>query len=106
MVDAGLCRLRAWSFQARNCALRRGAVRRAFQKSRQLRRFHCSIKTDRFFGTHRTKIKVRKIAGALRLSVGRWLKRVGDPVSIGEPVVEIDTYYMTHEILGIVFLRI
>jgi pyruvate/2-oxoglutarate dehydrogenase complex dihydrolipoamide acyltransferase (E2) component len=45
-----------------------------------------------------TDIKVPKIAGALRLSVGRWFKRVGDPVSIGEPVVEIDTYNMTHEI--------
>jgi pyruvate/2-oxoglutarate dehydrogenase complex dihydrolipoamide acyltransferase (E2) component len=38
------------------------------------------------------------IAGALRLSVGRWFKSVGDPVSIGEPVVEINTYNMTHEI--------
>jgi pyruvate/2-oxoglutarate dehydrogenase complex dihydrolipoamide acyltransferase (E2) component len=44
------------------------------------------------------EIKVPKIAGALRLSVGRWFKSVGDPVSIGEPVVEIDTYDMTHEI--------
>ena len=45
-----------------------------------------------------TEIKVPKIAGALRLSVGRWFKRVGDPVSLEEPVVEIDTYDMTHEI--------
>jgi pyruvate/2-oxoglutarate dehydrogenase complex dihydrolipoamide acyltransferase (E2) component len=45
-----------------------------------------------------TEIKVPKIAGALSLSVGRWFKRVGDPVSIGEPVVEIETYNMTHEI--------
>jgi 2-oxoglutarate dehydrogenase E2 component (dihydrolipoamide succinyltransferase) len=45
-----------------------------------------------------TEIKVPKIAGASRLSVGRWFKSVGDPVSIGEPVVEIDTYDMTHEI--------
>ena len=44
------------------------------------------------------EIKVPKIAGALRLSVGRWFKSVGDPVSIGETVVEIDTYDMTHEI--------
>jgi 2-oxoglutarate dehydrogenase E2 component (dihydrolipoamide succinyltransferase) len=43
-----------------------------------------------------TEIKVPKIAGVLRLSVGRWFKSVGDPVSIGEPLVEIDTY--THEI--------
>jgi 2-oxoglutarate dehydrogenase E2 component (dihydrolipoamide succinyltransferase) len=41
---------------------------------------------------------VPKIAGALRLSVGRWFKSVGDPVSIGEPLVEIDSYNMTHEI--------
>ena len=39
-----------------------------------------------------TEIKVPKIAGVLRLSVGRWFKIVGDPVSIGEPLVEIDTY--------------
>ena len=44
------------------------------------------------------EIKVPKIAGASNLSVGRWFKRVGDPVSIGEPVVEIDTYDLTHEI--------
>jgi 2-oxoglutarate dehydrogenase E2 component (dihydrolipoamide succinyltransferase) len=45
-----------------------------------------------------TEIKVPKIAGVSRLSVGRWFKRVGDPVGIGEPVVEIDTYNLTHEI--------
>jgi pyruvate/2-oxoglutarate dehydrogenase complex dihydrolipoamide acyltransferase (E2) component len=45
-----------------------------------------------------TEIRVPKIAGVANLSVGRWFKRVGDPVSIGEPVVEIDTYSMTHEI--------
>jgi pyruvate/2-oxoglutarate dehydrogenase complex dihydrolipoamide acyltransferase (E2) component len=45
-----------------------------------------------------TEIKVPKIAGASRLSVGRWFKSVGDPVSIGEPLVEIDTYIVTHEI--------
>jgi 2-oxoglutarate dehydrogenase E2 component (dihydrolipoamide succinyltransferase) len=45
------------------------------------------------------EIKVPMIAdGGGRLSVGRWFKRVGDPVSIGEPVVEIDTYSLTHEI--------
>ena len=44
------------------------------------------------------EIKVPKIAGALRLSVGRWFRSAGDPVSIGEPVVEIDTYEMPHEI--------
>ena len=45
-----------------------------------------------------TEIKVPKIAGASRLSVGRWFKSVGDPVSLGEPVVEIETYNLTHEI--------
>ena len=30
--------------------------------------------------------------------VGRWFKSVGDPVTVGEPVVEIDTYNMTDEI--------
>ena len=45
-----------------------------------------------------TEIKVPMIAGVSRLSVGRWFKRVGDAVSIGEPVVEIDTYNITHEI--------
>jgi 2-oxoglutarate dehydrogenase E2 component (dihydrolipoamide succinyltransferase) len=45
------------------------------------------------------EIKVPKIAGvSLEVSVGRWFKGVGDPVSIGEPLVEIDTYNMTHEI--------
>jgi pyruvate/2-oxoglutarate dehydrogenase complex dihydrolipoamide acyltransferase (E2) component len=46
----------------------------------------------------RTEIKVPKIADALRLSVGRWFKSIGDPVSIGEPLVEINTYDMTHDI--------
>ena len=45
-----------------------------------------------------TEIRVPKIAGVLILYVGRWFKSVGDPVTIGEPVVEIDTYNMTHEI--------
>ena len=44
------------------------------------------------------EIKVPMIAGAARLSIGRWFKRVGDPVSIDEPLVEIDTYNLTHEI--------
>jgi 2-oxoglutarate dehydrogenase E2 component (dihydrolipoamide succinyltransferase) len=45
-----------------------------------------------------TEIKVPKLAEVTNLSVGRWFKRVGDTVSIGEPVVEIDTYGLTHEI--------
>jgi pyruvate/2-oxoglutarate dehydrogenase complex dihydrolipoamide acyltransferase (E2) component len=48
--------------------------------------------------TKRTEIKVPKIAGVSNLSVGRWFKRVGDPVSFDEPLVEIDTYNLTHEI--------
>jgi 2-oxoglutarate dehydrogenase E2 component (dihydrolipoamide succinyltransferase) len=44
------------------------------------------------------EIKVPRIAGVSNLSVGRWFKRVGDPVGIGEPLVEIDTYNLTHEI--------
>lgn len=39
-----------------------------------------------------------KIAGVSGLSVGRWFKSVGEPVSIGEPLVEIDSYILTHEI--------
>jgi pyruvate/2-oxoglutarate dehydrogenase complex dihydrolipoamide acyltransferase (E2) component len=45
-----------------------------------------------------TEIKVPTIAGVTKLSIGRWFKRVGDPVSIGEPLVEIDTYNLTHDI--------
>ena len=47
-----------------------------------------------------TEIKVPKIAGAgVKLSVGRWFKRVGDPVTVQEPLVEIDTDNLTYEIL-------
>jgi pyruvate/2-oxoglutarate dehydrogenase complex dihydrolipoamide acyltransferase (E2) component len=46
-----------------------------------------------------TEVKVPSIADAGgRLSIGRWFKRVGDPVNIGEPLVEIDTYHRTREI--------
>jgi 2-oxoglutarate dehydrogenase E2 component (dihydrolipoamide succinyltransferase) len=48
--------------------------------------------------TKGTEIKVPTIAGVAKLSIGQWFKRVGDPVSIGEPLVEIDTYNLTHEI--------
>ena len=47
-----------------------------------------------------TAIKVPTIAGVAKLSVGRWFKRVGDPVSSDEPLVEIDNYNLTHEILA------
>ncbi len=45
-----------------------------------------------------TEIKVPEIAGVSKLSIGRWFKRVGDPVGIGEPLVEIETDNLTHEI--------
>jgi pyruvate/2-oxoglutarate dehydrogenase complex dihydrolipoamide acyltransferase (E2) component len=45
------------------------------------------------------EIKVPTIADVGgRLSIGRWFKRVGDPVSIGELLVEIDTFDLTHNI--------
>ncbi len=46
-----------------------------------------------------TEIKVPTIPNAGNsLSVGRWFKRVGDPVTVHEPLVEIDTDNVTHEI--------
>jgi 2-oxoglutarate dehydrogenase E2 component (dihydrolipoamide succinyltransferase) len=46
-----------------------------------------------------TKILVPTLANAgIRLSIGRWFKRVGDPVTFDEPLVEIDTDNLTHEI--------
>jgi hypothetical protein len=39
-----------------------------------------------------TEIRVPTIADAgPKLSIGRWFKRAGDPVTSGEPLVEIDT---------------
>ena len=39
-----------------------------------------------------TEIRVPEIrASATKASIGRWFKRVGDPVSIDEPLVEIET---------------
>jgi 2-oxoglutarate dehydrogenase E2 component (dihydrolipoamide succinyltransferase) len=32
------------------------------------------------------------------LSIGRWFKRVGDPVSLDDPLVEINTGDLTREI--------
>ena len=43
------------------------------------------------------KIEVPKLASS-RLSVGRWFKRLGDPVTVQEPLVEIDTDGLTLEI--------
>jgi pyruvate/2-oxoglutarate dehydrogenase complex dihydrolipoamide acyltransferase (E2) component len=46
-----------------------------------------------------TEIIVPNISDAgPKLSLGRWFKRVGDPVTFDEPLVEIDTDNVTHEI--------
>ena len=46
-----------------------------------------------------TEIRVPTIADAgPKLSIGRWFKSAGDPVTVGEPLVEIDTDNVTHEI--------
>jgi 2-oxoglutarate dehydrogenase E2 component (dihydrolipoamide succinyltransferase) len=45
-----------------------------------------------------TEIKVSTIAGSSKLSIGRWFKREGDPVTFQEPLVEIDTGNVTPEI--------
>jgi pyruvate/2-oxoglutarate dehydrogenase complex dihydrolipoamide acyltransferase (E2) component len=46
-----------------------------------------------------TEIHVPMIENAgTKLSVGRWFKNVGDAVTSGEPLVEIDTANVTHEI--------
>jgi 2-oxoglutarate dehydrogenase E2 component (dihydrolipoamide succinyltransferase) len=46
-----------------------------------------------------TEIRVPTIANAgPKLSIGRWFKSVGDAVSLDEPLVEIDTDNVTHEI--------
>ena len=46
-----------------------------------------------------TEIRVPKIeASAIKASIGRWFKRVGDPVSVDEPLVEIETDGKTVEV--------
>ncbi len=46
-----------------------------------------------------TEIRVPKIgAPATKASIGRWFKRVGDPVSLDEPLVEIETDGTTVEV--------
>ena len=46
-----------------------------------------------------TEIRVPKIAAsAAKASIGRWFKRVGDPVSLNEPLVEIETDGTTIEV--------
>ena len=46
-----------------------------------------------------TEIRVPKIgASVTKASIGRWFKRVGDPVSVDEPLVEIETDGKTVEV--------
>jgi pyruvate/2-oxoglutarate dehydrogenase complex dihydrolipoamide acyltransferase (E2) component len=46
-----------------------------------------------------TEIAVPTIINAgPKLSIGRWFKREGDPVAVHEPLIEIDTDSVTHEI--------
>jgi 2-oxoglutarate dehydrogenase E2 component (dihydrolipoamide succinyltransferase) len=46
-----------------------------------------------------TEIRVPKIgAPATKASIGRWFKRVGDPVSLDESLVEIETDGTTVEV--------
>ena len=60
-----------------------------------------------------TEIRVPKIgAPVTKASIGRWFKRVGDPVSLNEPLVEIETDGTTIEVpasatgvLSEIFLR-
>jgi 2-oxoglutarate dehydrogenase E2 component (dihydrolipoamide succinyltransferase) len=45
-----------------------------------------------------TEIRVPTIAAGASLSIGRWFKRTGDPVTLGEPLVEINADEGTHEV--------
>jgi len=46
-----------------------------------------------------TEIRVPQIkASVTKASIGRWFKRVGDPVSLNEPLVEIETDGATIEV--------
>jgi len=46
-----------------------------------------------------TEIRVPKIgASSTKASIGRWFKRVGDPVTVDEPLVEIETGGATVEV--------
>ena len=46
-----------------------------------------------------TEICLPKIKKTVtRASIGRWFKRVGDPVSVDEPLVEIETDNKTIEV--------
>jgi 2-oxoglutarate dehydrogenase E2 component (dihydrolipoamide succinyltransferase) len=48
----------------------------------------------------KTKILVPTGTSTANSSVGRWFKRVGDPVSIAEPLVEIESDNITTEVLA------
>ena len=57
-----------------------------------------------------TEIRVPPIPNAgVKLSIGRWFKRAGDAVTLDEPLVEISTDNITHEIhapaTGVLFER-
>jgi Biotin-requiring enzyme len=53
-----------------------------------------------------TEILVPTIADAgLKLSIGRWFKSDGDPVTSGEPLVEIESDKATHEIRSLACCR-
>jgi biotin carboxyl carrier protein len=56
------------------------------------------LRNDRNKQTTMSEIKVPTIAGSSKLSIGRWFKREGDPVTFREPLVEIDTDNVTREI--------
>ena len=45
-----------------------------------------------------TEMQVPAIMSAASLSIGRWFKRAGDPVTLDEPVVEINAGEETHEV--------
>jgi 2-oxoglutarate dehydrogenase E2 component (dihydrolipoamide succinyltransferase) len=46
-----------------------------------------------------TEIRVPKIGSSTtKASIGRWFKHVGDPVSVDEPLVEIETDGKTVEV--------
>ena len=46
-----------------------------------------------------TEIRVPKtVASATKASIGRWFKRIGDPVSLNEPLVEVETDGTTIEV--------
>jgi 2-oxoglutarate dehydrogenase E2 component (dihydrolipoamide succinyltransferase) len=40
----------------------------------------------------------RATAAGTKSSIGRWFKRAGDAVSLDEPLVEINTGNLTHEV--------